>query len=579
MDEQLIAALQKKGLLNDKTVALVKELLSRGKTIDQALVGGKYVTDQEFAKARAEVLGLPYIDLTERVIPKETLDIIPQSTMDTYQVVPTAFDGKVLEVALLNPQDFHATEALEFMGTGRGWTIKYVIAPSTQILSLLKKVKGLGTEVATALAQAKGKFEKRSEKQEDVGKLEEIIKGAPVSRMVSVIMRHAVEGGASDIHIEPFGAESRVRYRIDGVLRTSLILPIYVHPALISRVKVLANLKIDETRVPQDGRITQEIGGKKIDFRISTLPVVDNEKVVMRILDTSRSAPTLEALGFRKEHVAIMNEQMHRPFGMFLVTGPTGSGKSTTLFAAMTALNNEGINISTLEDPVEYYVEGVNQSQIKPEIGYTFASGLRALLRQDPNVVMVGEIRDRETGELSIHASLTGHLVFSTLHTNDVFGIVPRLVDMGAEPYLLAATLNLGIAQRLSRKICVHCKEPLEVDAKTVEKLRREVKGIPKKYFKEGFDPDGAYVFSHGKGCARCGDSGYSGRAVVAELYEYTAQAKRIMEKGFPIDEARAEFVRQESLTLRQDSILKALDGITTLEEVFRLSQETQEDE
>jgi len=578
MDEDILAILQKKGLLNEKTLQLVRDLLSRGKTIDQALIGGKYVSEQEFAKARAEVMHLPYVDLTERVIPKETLDLIPQATMDTYAVVPTSFDGKVLEVALLNPQDFHATEALEFMAADRQWTMKYVIAPTSQISSLLKKVQGLGTEVATALAQAKGKFDKRTEKPEDVGKLEEIIKGAPVSRMVSVIMRHAVEGGASDIHIEPIGNESRVRYRIDGVLRTSLVLPIYVHPAVISRIKVLANLKIDETRVPQDGRITQEIAGRKIDFRISTLPVVDNEKVVMRILDTSTSAPTLEGLGFRKEHVAIMNEQMHRPFGMFLVTGPTGSGKSTTLFAALTALNSEGVNISTLEDPVEYYIEGINQSQIRPEIGYTFATGLRALLRQDPNVVMVGEVRDRETGELSVHASLTGHLVFSTLHTNDVFGIVPRLVDMGLEPYLLAATLNLGIAQRLARKICVHCKEPLEVESPIVEKIRRELKLIPKKYVAVGCDVDGPLVFYHGKGCPRCGDSGYAGRAVLAELYQYTDQAKRIMEKGFSSELAHAEFARQEAITLRQDGILKALDGVTTLEEVFRLSQETQED-
>lgn len=579
MDEQLIAILQKKNLLNEKTIGLVRDLLSRGKTIEQAIVGSKYVTDQDFAKARAEALGLPYVDLTERVIPKETLDIIPATTMETYQVVPTAFDGKILEVALLNPQDFRANEALEFMAQDRGWTIKYVIAPTVQITSLLKKVKGLGTEVATALAQAKGKFEKRSEKPEDVGKLEEIIKGAPVSRMVSVIMRHAVEGGASDIHIEPIGNESRVRYRIDGVLRTSLVLPIYVHPALISRIKVLANLKIDETRVPQDGRITQEISGRKIDFRVSTLPVVDNEKVVMRILDTSTSAPTLVALGFRKEHVAMMEEQMRKPFGMFLVTGPTGSGKSTTLFATLSTLNSEGVNISTLEDPVEYYVEGVNQSQIRPDIGYTFATGLRALLRQDPNVVMVGEIRDRETGELSIHASLTGHLVFSTLHTNDVFGIVPRLVDMGVEPYLLAATLNLGVAQRLARKICTHCKEPLEVDTKTSDSIRNELKGIPKKYLAEGFNVDGPLVFYHGKGCARCGDKGYAGRSVVAELYQYTDTAKKIMEKGFPKEEARVEFNRQELLTIRQDAILKAIDGITTLEEVFRLSQVTQEDD
>ena len=578
MEEQIIALLLQKKLIDDKAAGVVRDLIARGKTIDQAVVGGKYASDQDFSKAKAEALGLPYVDLTEGIIPKETLEIIPAATMDTYQAVPVGFDGTTLQIALLNPRDFRAVEALEFLASERGWKLQYVVAPTVQIQSLLKKVKGLGAEVATALAQAKGKFEERAGKPVEVGQLEEIIKGAPVSRMVSIIMRHAVEGGASDIHIEPIGGESRVRYRIDGVLRTSLALPLYVHPAIVSRIKVLANLKIDETRVPQDGRITQEIGGKKIDFRISTLPVVDNEKVVMRVLDTSVGAPTLEQLGYRKEHVDTIRNEVKKPYGMFLVTGPTGSGKSTTLFAVLSMLNAEGINISTLEDPVEYYIQGVNQSQVRPEINYTFATGLRALLRQDPNVIMVGEIRDRETAELAIHASLTGHLVFSTLHTNDALSIVPRLIDMGVEPFLLSATLNLGIAQRLGRKICTNCKEPQEILPETVAKLQKELVKIPKKYLPPTFVQGGPLVFYHGKGCARCGDTGYKGRVAVAELIEFGLPARRIVEKGFPMDEARAELVRQESLTLRQDSILKALEGQTTVEEVFRLSQDVQED-
>ncbi len=578
MDEQILALLVQHKLIDDKTAALAKDLMSRGKTLEQALVGGKYMSEINYTKARAEALGLPFVDLTERVIPKETLELIPQEAKETFNAVPVEFDGKVLQVALLNPQDLKANEGLEFLAAERGWNIKYVVAPSSQILSLIKKIKGLGVEVATALAQAKGRFEHKEDKTEEGGKLEEVIRGAPVSRMVSVIMRHAVEGGASDIHIEPMGSESRVRYRIDGVLRTTLVLPIYVHPALVSRIKVLANLKIDETRVPQDGRISQEIAGRKIDFRVSTLPVVDNEKVVMRVLDTSASAPTLESLGYRKEHVALVKEHIKKPFGMLLVTGPTGSGKSTTLFAVLTGLNAEGINISTLEDPVEYYVPGVNQSQVKPEIGYNFASGLRSLLRQDPNVIMVGEVRDRETAELAIHAALTGHLLFSTLHTNDVYSIVPRLVDMGVEPFLLAATLNLGIAQRLARKICTNCKEPENIEPEIVDKLRNEIKKIPPKYFSPGFSPDGPLTFFHGKGCARCGDTGYQGRVAVAELMEFTDSMRRLIEKGFPIAEVRAEVARQEALSLRQDAILKALDGLTTLSEVFRLSQEVQED-
>jgi len=578
MEDQILVLLSKKKLIDEKAVAAIRELVTRGKTLEQATVGGRYVNEIEFTKARAEALSMTYVDLTERVIPKETLELIPQEIMDSYQVVPTAFENNILEVCFQNPQDIRAIEAMEYLARDRGWTLKQVISPTSQVSSLLKKVKGLGAEVATALAQAKGKFGKKGEKDEEIGELEEIIKGAPVSRMISVIMRHAVEGGASDIHIEPFGDESRIRYRIDGVLRTSLVLPIYVHPALVSRVKVLANLKIDETRVPQDGRITQEIGGKKIDFRISTLPVIDNEKVVMRVLDTTSSAPTLERLGYRKEHVALIREEVRKSHGMFLVTGPTGSGKSTTLFAILSILNAEGVNISTLEDPVEYYIEGINQSQIRPEIGYTFAGGLRALLRQDPNVIMVGEIRDKETGELGIHASLTGHLVFSTLHTNDVYGIVPRLIDMGVEPFLLAATLNLGIAQRLARKICPACKEPDIVEQKILDKVFAELQKIPKKYFVDEKIPTVAPSFFRGKGCPRCGNSGYAGRVSVVELFQYTVSAQRAIEKGFSHDDFNAERLRQDSLTLREDGLLKAMDGITTLEEVFRLSQATSED-
>jgi type IV pilus assembly protein PilB len=577
MDEQILDILIKKKSLDEKTAALVRDLLARGKSLEQAVVGGRYLNDVDFAKARAEAMGMPFVDLTERVIPKETLELVSQNIKDSFNIVPVEFDGKTLQIAMLNPQDIKATNAIEFLASDRGWSVKYVIAPTSQIQSLLKKLKGLGTEVATALAQAKGKFTKKEEKIEDVGKLEEVIKGAPVSRMISVIMRHAVEGGASDIHIEPIGEESRVRYRIDGVLRTSLVLPIYVHPALISRIKVLANLKIDETRIPQDGRITQEIGGRKIDFRISTLPVVDNEKVVMRVLDTTSSAPTLESLGYRKEHVDIIREQSKRPFGMFLVTGPTGSGKSTTLFAILNGLNSEGVNISTLEDPVEYYIAGVNQSQIKPEIGYTFASGLRSLLRQDPNVIMVGEIRDKETGELGIHASLTGHLVFSTLHTNDAFGIIPRLVDMGIEPFLLAATINLGIAQRLARRVCQYCKEEQTIEPNIIEKMRAEIKRIPPKYFPEGFDPEGQIRFYMGKGCAKCGNNGYQGRISIVEMFEFGDAMRRLIEKGFPLPEAREQVARQEALTLRQDGLLKALAGHTSLSEVMRVSQEAQE--
>lgn len=579
MNDQIIALLAQRGLIDQKTAGVVKDLLARGKTLEQTLVGARYVSDVDFAKAKAETLGLPFIDLTDWQLPPETLQLLPVETVETYHVLPLGLDGNTLTVAPLDPQDLRASQALEFLASGRGFKLRMAVVPPGQLRKFLKMGADAGADVETALAQVvkKGKPEEEGLGKE-VENLQEVIKGAPVARMLTTLMRNAVDQNASDIHVEPIGSESRVRYRIDGVLRTVLTLPLTVHPALVARVKVLANLKLDETRIPQDGRITQSFSGRKIDFRISTLPVVDNEKVVMRILDTSVGAPTLEQLGYRKEHVDIMVAEIKKAHGLFLITGPTGSGKSTTLFASLNLLNSEGVNISTLEDPVEYYIPGVNQSQIRPEIGYSFAAGLRSLLRQDPNVVMVGEIRDRETAELAIHASLTGHLILSTLHTNDVFGLVPRLIDMGVEPFLLAATLNIGIAQRLARKTCQNCKEPETLDPKMLADIGAELQQIPKRYFKPDFDPSKPPVFYHGKGCTRCNGTGYIGRVAIAELFRFTPAAQRLVQEGFPLAKVQEEALRQEMINLRQDAFLKALDGLTTVAEVFRLSQETQED-
>jgi type IV pilus assembly protein PilB len=579
MNDQIIALLASKGLIDQKTTGIVKDLLARGKTLEQALVGARYVADTDFAKVRAEALGLSFMDLTGWEPTPETLELLPAETIETYHVMPIGVENDTLIVALLDPQDLRASQALEFLVSDRKMKLRIVVVPNNQLRKLLKLSTGVGGDVETALAQVVAKKEGRSEEgNAEVASLQEVIKGAPVARMLTTIMRNAVEQNASDIHIEPIGGESRVRYRVDGVLRTILSLPLNVHPALVARVKVLSNLKLDETRVPQDGRITQSFGGRKIDFRISTLPVVDNEKVVMRILDTSAGAPTLESLGYRPEHVAIVKEEIKKSHGLLLVTGPTGSGKSTTLFACLNMLNSEGVNISTLEDPVEYFIPGINQSQIRPEINYTFATGLRSLLRQDPNVIMVGEIRDKETVELAIHAALTGHLILSTLHTNDVFGLVPRLIDMGAEPFLLAATLNVGLAQRLARKTCPYCKEVETIDPKILAGVIAELAQIPKRYFKPGIDGSNP-AFYHGAGCNRCSNTGYIGRVAIAEIFLFSATAQRLVQEGFPIAKVQEEGRKQEMISLRQDALLKALDGVTTLAEVLRLSQETQEEE
>ncbi|HTK60699.1 MAG TPA: GspE/PulE family protein [Candidatus Baltobacteraceae bacterium] len=575
----LLELLAGQGKLNKETfVALATEFAGQdADALEKALLDRKLVQEEDLARAKAEGLGLEFIDLAGRQIDPDTLNVIPKNVAETYQVIAYEMDGATLKVAFVDPLNSAASEAVGFLMAERNMQAVPSVTTPTAVAAMLKQYGALKKEVATALQTAEAE-QVESEEEEllkgEESKIEEVIKGAPVSRIVSVVMRYAVESKASDIHIEPKGKETRVRYRIDGVLRTLLTLPGYLHSAVVSRVKVLANLKLDETRVPQDGRITQVINGKNIDFRISTLPVVDNEKVVMRVLDTSTGVPSLEQLGFRKKYRDAIAGEIRKPHGMILITGPTGSGKSTTLVTMLGMINDEGVNISTLEDPVEYFLPGVNQSQIKPEIKFTFANGLRALLRQDPNVIMVGEIRDQETGELGVHAALTGHLILTTIHTNDAIGVIPRLTDLGVEAFLLSATLNLIIAQRLARKICEHCKMDAEVPENMAQMVRDALKDVPADYLPPGLDLAGPLPFKKGKGCMRCSDTGYSGRTVIAELIAATPEIQRLMNAGFPVDQVKAEVKKQGWITMRQDAMLKVVEGATTVDEVLRLARE-----
>lgn len=574
MPNQLLDELLAEGLiLQDQYLKLKEEAERTGESEEKVIKDSRLVEEEKLTEIKGKVLGVPYVNLIGKDIPGDILNIVSRDVAENYQAISFEKADNVLRIGLVDPRNFRAIEAMEFLAKEQRLSVEFYIISSSSFKEAVKKYEILKKEVEKALELARERFVPEREKEEEVPIEEEVIKRAPVSKMVSMIMRYAVENKASDIHIEPGPTESRVRYRIDGVLRSRLTLPKYIHPAVVARIKVLANLKIDETRIPQDGRIRQIISGRDVDFRVSTLPLIDNEKVVMRVLETGTAVASLEELGFGKKSIEIIIKNIRKPHGLFLITGPTGSGKSTTLYTILTMLNREGTNIVTLEDPIEYFIRGVNQSQIRPEIGFTFATGLRALLRQDPNIIMVGEIRDNETAELAIHAALTGHLIFSTLHTNDALGAVPRLIDMKVESFLLSSTLNAIIAQRLVRRICKDCKEKVEVPQDILKVVRDELAQIPKEVVPAKFLSE-PLNFWHGKGCSRCGGEGYKGRLVIAEILEATENLQNIIARGFNIDEVKEEIKKQGMISLKRDGILKALEGLTTIEEVMRATQE-----
>lgn len=557
---QVVTVLQQ---VNNNTVAAI-----------QAIEEQRLVRSEDLAQTKAEVLNMPYVDLTEMDVNPDVLQLIPKESADNYQMVPFKREGNEVSIALANPSDVRANEALSFIGQQEDIHFTNYLASSYSIKHVLRLYENLGAEVEEALANADVDgidFEDAAEKDS-----EQMVKTAPVSKMISVILKNAIEGESSDVHIEPVGDESRVRYRVDGILHTSLVLPIKVHGSLVARIKVLANLKLDETRLPQDGRFKMKFEGRDVEFRVSTLPLLDSEKVVMRILDTSSSLLSLEDLGFTDRNLERINEHIRQPHGMLLVTGPTGSGKSTTLYSILSMLNKEGVNIITLEDPVEYNLPGIAQSQMKPEIGLTFATGLRSVLRQDPDIIMVGEIRDSETAELAVHAALTGHMMLSTLHTNDAIGAIPRLVDMGVESFLLASSLNVVIAQRLVRKICQDCKQPVEIDDKQAKLIMAEIANMPTKYLPHDVSLLPPFKAYKGAGCTHCEDTGFRGRIAINEVLENTHELNKIIAQGQASNQEVmcGEMSRQGMFTLRQDGLIKVFRGHITLEEVWNATKD-----
>lgn len=542
-------------------------------------IGGEIDAEDVAAlAARAKSLGMPFLPEAPKQIDKIVLAIIPEDTAKRYSMVPFRKEKDTLSVAMADPQDFEALNVLRFLAEKEHVSIEIYATPKKVFSEIAKRYTGTDMALKEAIFSLKKETEEIKEFKEEKKKSKdaEVFQDAPIAKLVEVIVKHALDGRASDIHIEPIEGSFRVRFRVDGILRSQLVFPMEIGRAVISRIKILANLKIDEKRKPQDGRFRFESeDGHAVDLRVSSLPVIDGEKIVMRVLDKSANSTDLEKLGLWGRNRAVLERRIREPFGIILMTGPTGSGKSTTLYAFLQILNKEERNIITLEDPVEYYIEGVNQSQIKPEIGYTFATGLRSILRQDPNVIMVGEIRDGETAELAIHAALTGHLVLSTLHTNDAIGAIPRLIDMGVEPFLLSSSLQVVAAQRLVRCICDNCRGEFLLTEIQKQRIRGLFDAIaPEEVSAYGLDPKQAIVFYQGKGCEQCGQSGYKGRVAIYEVIEIDDDLREIIsdKKGDEI-EVRKAAMRHGMSSMKQDGILKALKGITTLSEVERVTE------
>lgn len=537
----------------------------------------------EDLKKIADELGIGFLGKVPDDVDKKYAKVIPEEVAKKYKMVSFAKEGKnLIKVAMVDPQDVEARNILSFLAERNNVEFDVSIVSPDILNEIISKHHSAEKAVEDVMIS----FEDASKEKASKKKIKEsdriVIQDAPVSKLVKVIINHAIEGEASDIHIEPIDNEYRVRYRVDGMLHSTLVLPKSVGMAAISHIKILSNLKIDETRKPQDGRFKTEkenvITSEGVDFRVSTLPVIEGEKVAMRVLTKDDRVFDLQKLGLMGKNYEVLNRKIKEPNGIILNTGPTGSGKSTTLYSFLKIINKEETNIVTLEDPIEYSLDGINQSQINAAIGYTFASGLRSILRQDPNVIMIGEIRDGETAELAIHASLTGHLVFSTLHTNSAISAIPRLIDMGIEPFLLSSSLSAVAAQRLVRKLCDSCKKEIKLPQAVYNMAKENLSQIDndelKKYEIEGpLDLENLKFYTK-VGCEDCSNTGYKGRLAIFECVDVDNDLKEVItEKNEILLQKVAK--KQNMLTMRQDGLLKALKGWTSVSEVERMTEGT----
>lgn len=567
----LLDILKTKGLLSEGQYEEVKvESAKTGKRAEEIVTEKGLVSEESFAQARAEYLNVPFKKLGEVAVSPEALAVLPEAVARRYQTLPFLVDkqNNTLSVAMVNPLDLKAIDFVE-KKTGMR-VIPHLVTDSDMSMAFSEQyARSLSGEVTQALADSQETVKRTI----DVTQLGQVIREAPIAKIVETLLTFALRSRASDIHIEPQETRTRVRYRIDGILQEKLVLPLKVHDALVSRIKILARLKIDERRMPQDGRFNFTANNEEVDLRVSTLPTVHGEKVVMRLLKKTTIVPTLQDLGLRGRALKNFQEAITVPHGIVLITGPTGSGKTTTLYAILSKINTPKVNIVTLEDPVEYEIPGVNQVQINTKAGLTFASGLRSFLRQDPNVIMVGEVRDSETADLAIQASLTGHLVFSTLHTNSSAGALPRLLDMDAEPFLLASSMTSVVAQRVARKICEHCKEEFAPEKEVIDDIKEVLGSLYDGFLRQKGEGERKVTMFRGKGCSECGDTGYSGRIGIFEVMIISEPVAKLILERAPASSIEKQALTEGMILMKQDGYLKALEGITSLEEVLRVAE------
>lgn len=590
-DDTIVKLMSEHDKLSDEQfLELRKEQEKTHRPLQSLVISKELISDKELTQIYAKYADIPFVDLDPKNVEKTMLESLPERMARQYSAV--IFDNKdgIYQLAMEDPDD---VQALDFIQKQIGTSYKLFIATKENVLQVLENYRdGVAQELSDVIAEQEDDTEKQEAVSED-----EIAEDSPVAQTVNLLLEYAIRSSASDIHIEPREDHLQVRYRIDGVLKEANRLPKSVMAALVSRIKILSNLKIDERRVPQDGRFKVTVAGKKFALRVSTLPITEGEKVVMRILDETNKALSLEQLGYWGFSLKSINDALVQPHGIILVTGPTGSGKSTSLFSALTILNQPDVNISTVEDPVEYKIPGANQTQVNPVAGMTFVAGLRALLRQDPNIIMVGEIRDGETANLGVQAALTGHLVFSTLHTNNAATTLPRLLDMGIEPFLIASTVRVVVGQRLVRRLCPACKvayQPDEAEMQSVRELfdlnhdgrMAQIHQLEQQAASEGIGTDIGVDFSSTDttftrlykasedGCDECNHAGYRGRMGIYETLANTPEIQKLIIASATSNDIQAQGVKDGMMTMQVDGLIKALRGQTSVEEILRVTRE-----